>query len=114
MNTRRVGALGEDIAVKYLVKHGFKILARNFTCHFGEVDIVAMEKDTVVFVEVKWRKDESFGKPREAVNWRKQQTIIKCANYWLYKNEKVGLPVRFDVMEIMGSELVFLRDAFRP
>lgn len=114
MNTHVVGEQGEDFAVKYLKKKKYKVIERNFSCKFGEIDIVATDGDFVVFVEVKSRADESFGKPREAVNWRKQQTIVKCANYWLYKNDQFGAPVRFDVIEVLAGEITHLVDAFRP
>lgn len=114
MNTRVVGCWGENLAAQYLSQNKYKILNRNFNCHFGEIDIVAWDGESVIFVEVKARKDDSFGMPREAVNWRKQQTIVKCANYWLYKNKKTGVPVRFDVVEILGSDITHIKDAFRP
>ena len=114
MNTRVVGRWGENVACDYLSKHKYKIIDRNFTCRFGEIDVVAWDGETVVFVEVKARKDDSFGMPREAVNWRKQQTIVQCANYWLYKNKQTGVPVRFDVVEILGDKVTHIVDAFRP
>ena len=114
MNTRVVGRYGEEIATQYLNKLKYKIIDRNFSCHFGERDIVAWDGHSVVFIEVKARKDGKFGMPREAVNWRKQQTIVKCANYWLYKNKQTGVPARFDVVEIMGDTVNHIIDAFRP
>lgn len=114
MNTRVVGRWGENIACEYLSKHKYKIIDRNFTCRFGEIDVVAYDGETIIFVEVKARKDDSFGMPREAVNWRKQQTIVKCANYWLYKKKQTGVPVRFDVVEILGDKVNHIEDAFRP
>ena len=114
MNTRKVGQRGEDVAVEYLKLHGYVILSRNFNCHFGEIDVVAWDGEYVAFVEVKSRSDTSFGLPREAVDWRKQKTIVKCAEYWLYKNKRVGVPVRFDVVEVLSGEVNHIVDAFRP
>ena len=114
MNTRVVGRWGENVACEYLSKHKYKIIDRNFTCHFGEIDVVAWDGESVIFVEVKTRKDDSFGMPREAVNWRKQQTIVQCANYWLYKNKQTDVSVRFDVVEILGDKATHIEDAFRP
>lgn len=114
MNTRVVGRQGENIACEYLSKHKYKIIDRNFTCRFGEIDIVAWDGETVIFVEVKARKDDSFGMPREAVDYRKQQTIVRCATYWLYKKKQMGVPVRFDVVEILGDSVTHIQDAFRP
>ena len=113
MNTRAIGRRGEDTAIKYLKNQNYVILDRNFNCHFGEIDVVAWDGEYVVFVEVKARKDTEFGLPREAVDWRKQKTIVKCAEYWLYKNKRVGVPVRFDVVEILDGEINHLVDAFR-
>lgn len=114
MNTRVVGRRGEDVAAKYLAKEKYKILDRNFACHFGEIDIVALDGDTVVFVEVKARKNDSFGLPREAVNTHKQKTIVQCAKYWLYNKRRTGAAVRFDVVEILGDKVNHIVDAFRP
>ena len=114
MNTKIVGRHGEDVASKYLVAKKYKILDRNFSCRFGEIDIIALDRSCTVFVEVKARRDTKFGFPREAVDWRKQQTIAKCAEYWLYKNKQNGVPVRFDVIEIIGDSVTHIIDAFRP
>ena len=114
MNTRVVGRWGEDVAAKYLSNHKYKIVDRNFTCHYGEIDLIVWDGESVIFVEVKSRKDDGFGLPREAVNWHKQQKIVKCANYWLYKNRQTGVPVRFDVVEILGDKVTHIIDAFRP
>lgn len=114
MNTRIEGRRGEDVAAAYLIKKKYKIIERNFACHFGEIDIIALDGKTVAFVEVKARKNDRFGLPREAVDKNKQNTIIRCANYWLYKNRHTGVPVRFDVVEILGDKINLITDAFRP
>lgn len=114
MNTREVGRIGENEATEYLVKKGYKILSRNFNCHFGEIDLIAFDGTFVVFVEVKVRNDNRFGLPRESVNWHKQQTIVRCARYWLFKNHKTGMPVRFDVVELLSGRINHIEDAFRP
>ena len=76
MNTRAVGKIGEDIAVVYLKKNGYKIIARNFNCHGGEIDVIAQHGDYYVFIEVKSRNTAAFGAPREAVTYYKQQRIV--------------------------------------
>ncbi len=114
MNTKIVGQWGEKIAAEYLSKHNYKIIEKNYRCRFGEIDLVAWDGSSIVFVEVKARKDEKFGAPREAVNWHKQQTIVKCAKSWLFRNKRTGVPVRFDVVEILDSEITHIVDAFRP
>ena len=80
---RAKGQLGEDAAVKYLLKKGFKIAERNYRTPTGEVDIVAMDGETLVFIEVKARKGEQFGSPAQSVNIQKQKRIIKAALYYL-------------------------------
>lgn len=114
MNTRESGRSGEDIAAKYLSKKKYQILERNFSCHFGEIDLIVSDGTYVVFVEVKSRQNDKFGLPREAVNWHKQQTIIKCAQYWLFKKNLTGVLVRFDVVEIFRSTVTHIIDAYRP
>ena len=114
MNTRIVGRQGETIAAEYLRKHRYRIIDKNFNCRFGEIDLIAWNGETVVFVEVKARSNTKFGMPREAVDWHKQQTIIRCANYWLYKNKQTGIPVRFDVVELINGQINHIIDAFRP
>lgn len=113
MNTHRIGVQGENRAVEYLKKKGYKIIERNFHCHFGEIDIIAMNQGYVVFIEVKSRNSVAFGLPREAVTLSKQKTIIACANYWLSSNIMVGKPVRFDVVEILDGKVDVIKDAFR-
>ena len=114
MNTRIAGRRGEDVAADYFKSEGYTVLDRNFSCRFGEVDVIVWDGEFVVFVEVKARSDTSFGLPREAVTWRKQQTIVKVAQYWLYKNKRTGVPVRFDVVEVLAGKVNHIVDAFRP
>ena len=112
MNTRTKGNLGEDLAVKFLKKQGYKIVERNYTCQFGEIDIIAKHQNFYVFLEVKSRNSTDFGLPRYAVNVRKQQTIITCAKWWLSRNELMGSPVRFDVVEVVGNDVNVITNAF--
>lgn len=114
MNTRAIGTQGENIAVEYLRKNGYKVLQRNFNCRYGEVDIIAMHNGYYVFIEVKSRSTLAFGLPREAVNPYKQQHIVSVAQYWLFKNRKTGVPVRFDVVEVLDGAPSIIVDAFRP
>ena len=113
MNTRAIGTRGENIAVEYLQKNGYKILDRNFNCRFGEVDIVAMQGGYYVFIEVKSRNTIQFGAPREAVTPYKQQRIVSVARYWLFKKRITGVPARFDVVEVLDGIPSVIVDAFR-
>ncbi len=114
MNTRLIGLKGENAAVKFLKKKGYKIICRNYRCKFGEIDVIAGDKNYIVFIEVKSRSDDGFGLPREAVTDGKRKTITACAVQWLAANGKTGFPVRFDVVEILRGEITLLQDAFRP
>jgi uncharacterized protein (TIGR00252 family) len=95
-----LGKRGEDLAVSYLQKHGFRIIERNFKVRYGEIDIVSVVGDILVFVEVKTRIGEKFGKPEEAVTPRKLREVIQTAEY--YKMCHDGLPdaMRIDVIGI--------------
>lgn len=114
MNNKEIGKTGEDMAARYLQKHGYKILERNFLTRHGEIDIIAQDGDYIVFVEVKRRFSTAFGLPREAVTASKQRTIVFCATYWLGKHRLTGKPARFDVVEILNDEITLIKDAFRP
>ncbi|NOY52399.1 MAG: YraN family protein [Deltaproteobacteria bacterium] len=95
-----LGKFGENRAVRYLQQEGFEILRRNYRTPFGEIDIIAREEETLVFVEVKTRSTNTFGMPQEAVNRRKQRQLIRTAQAYL--NEAGGElpPCRFDVIAV--------------
>lgn len=95
-----VGINGEKIATDYLNNSGYKICCRNFRSYFGEIDIIATEKDELVFVEVKTRTQNLFGTPAEAVDINKKHHIYKTAEYFLLLNKIENVPIRFDVIEI--------------
>ncbi|AIS52539.1 hypothetical protein TKV_c13680 [Thermoanaerobacter kivui] len=101
MNKKIIGSLGEKIAAQYLTKSGYKILEKNFKCKIGEIDIIALYKNQLVFVEVKTRTSTSFGVASEAVNFYKQQKIVKVAQLYIASTDKFkNLQPRFDVIEI--------------
>ena len=114
-----LGRWGEDQAVKYLRKKRFKIVERNFTCRMGEIDIIARDKDFLVFVEVKTKFGNRHLPPRYSVNQRKQRQIIRIAGYYLKRLDKPAVRCRFDVVEIIAGEgkrpekIVHLPGAFR-
>lgn len=94
-----LGLKGEDLAVSFLRGKGYRILSRNFKTPFGEIDIVAEDGNTLVFVEVKTRTDSSFGRPYEAVNFRKREKMRKVALHYL-KTTRRETHSRFDVLSI--------------
>jgi len=113
---KALGIKGETLAVKFLKGEGYKIITRNYKTSIGEIDIIAKDKDTIVFVEVKTRSDEFFGQPFEAVNKRKRQKMKNLALLYL-KKQKKEFPVRFDVLSIFyrdngKREIEHIKDAF--
>ncbi len=106
------GNVGEVLSTNFLKKKGYKILATNFKTKFGEIDIIAEHKGTIVFVEVKRRETLQYGRPIEAINYRKENKIKMVAEYYLNKTKKVDVGVRFDVIEILGDEISHIENAF--
>ena len=95
-----IGKFGEDLAIRYLEQQEYKILERNFECKQGEIDIIAMDKKEVVFIEVKTRTNKKFGTPIEAVDKTKQKHLIKTAKYYIYKRHLENEFIRMDVIEV--------------
>jgi putative endonuclease len=112
---KSLGDKGEEMASRYLKKKGYKVLKRNYKSPSGEIDIIARDEDTVVFVEVKARTGDRFGLPAEAVGSRKQQKLRSVALHYLQKLKKQP-PARFDIVSIRvgegREEIEHLRDAF--
>ena len=106
------GDIGEIETADFLKKKGYKILATNYRNKLGEIDLIAMDKGVIVFVEVKRRSTLAFGRPIEAVDFRKQQKIRRVAEMYLIYNHKPYTDVRFDVIEIVGNELNHIENCF--
>lgn len=100
MRQKSLGNLGENLALKYLKNNGYQIITRNFSSKFGEIDIIAKEDSTLVFIEVKTRFSQAFGLPEEAITPWKVKKIIKAGEY--YKNFHPELPesLRIDAVVI--------------
>lgn len=98
---RSIGGSGEDIAAAFLQGLGYVILTRNYRKRFGEIDIVAEEGDTLVFVEVKTRSSGAFGSPLEAVDARKQRRMARAALDYLSRRKLHGRAARFDVVAVL-------------
>ena len=94
------GKKGEDLAVSYLQSLGYRILERNFKKRYGEIDIIALDKEVLVFVEVKTRWSEKFGPPEEAVTPWKLKSIIKTAKYYKLLHPELPSAMRIDVVAI--------------
>lgn len=113
-----LGRTGEDLAAHYLRKHGHKILYRNFRApHGGEVDLVCRDKryNELVFVEVKARSSEEFGRPLDAVDRKKRRLILRGAMTWLRMLDMPDIVFRFDVIEVVmpGEVVRHIENAFR-
>ncbi|MGB9839909.1 YraN family protein [Thermovenabulum sp.] len=105
MDNKILGKAGEDYAKKYLISKNFIILATNYRCKFGEIDIVAKDKENnIVFFEVKARNSDNFGRGFEAVDFFKQQRIRKTALIFLGENKQYFNSIRFDVIDILVSK----------
>lgn len=98
MNTVKIGAWGENEACKFLKSMGYEVIEKNYHSRYGEIDIVAKDKDCLVFAEVKTRKNKSYGNACEYVTRRKQEKIIRTAEKYIKKNPETE--IRFDVIEI--------------
>ncbi len=107
-----IGNSGEISAQKFLEKRKYKILAINYKNKIGEIDIIAKQNDTYVFVEVKNRETLVFGRPSEAVNYYKQQKIRKIAQLYLLENKLLDVNCRFDVVEIIGDQINHIENCF--
>lgn len=98
-----LGAFGEDAACRYLRRRGYSILGRNYSCRFGEIDIIARKGKYIVFAEVKLRKNADHGAAMEFVTPAKQRRILATAQFWLLQNP-TKLQPRFDVVEVYAPE----------
>lgn len=113
MNRRAVGTDHEEMAAQFLERNGVHIIMRNYRTRFGEIDLIARDGKYLVFVEVKYRANDSFGSPLEAVDARKQRAIIRVARHYLMRyGYGATTPCRFDVVGIAGDEITYVKNAF--
>ena len=110
------GKAAENAAVKFLKSQGYQVIRRNYKTKFGEIDIIAKDKSTICFVEVKARHSRLFGEPAEAVSAAKQRQISKAAICYLKENNLLGRLARFDVVSLLYTddvpEMDLIKDAF--
>jgi putative endonuclease len=113
---QQFGKESESLAVRYLKKNGYKILEQNYRNKLGEIDIIAKEKGTLVFVEVKARKTHVFGNPKWAVTPKKQRKISMVALYYLKATKQIHVKARFDVVALSlaedNSQIEIIKNAF--
>ena len=114
-NRRQRGNAAEDLALKQLRAAGLKLIARNYHCRRGEIDLIMREQDDIAFVEVRQRSRSDFGSAAESVTHHKQQRLLATAKHWLSQNPQyANSPMRFDVVGIDGAgQLDWIRNAFQ-
>lgn len=109
---REKGESGEKLATKYLKGIKYKILETNYSNNIGEIDVICKDKTTTVFVEVKYRKNEDFGLPREAVGQYKQRKLRQVATLYMIEHKLLDEQVRFDVIDILSDKITHIENAF--
>jgi putative endonuclease len=114
---KEFGKSGEELAAKHLTKLGYKVLEKNYRTKAGEIDIIAQDGPTIVFVEVKSRRDKSYGPPEIKVDYHKRRQITRAALLYLLRKKKGNSPCRFDVVGISAPqgeavEVTVIKDAF--
>ena len=112
MNTKILGVEGETLAKQFLIEKGYQILETNYTTKIGEIDIIAKQKDVIVFVEVKDRQTKRFGLPREAITPYKQRKIRLVATQYLQSHKAIDKRARFDCIEVLGDTITHIENAF--
>jgi len=95
-----IGNYGERVAAAFLRRNGYRVLTRNFTSEHGEIDLICRDRDTLVFVEVRSRSGEQFGRPAESIDTRKEQALRATAQDYLKLLKRDDVPHRFDAVEV--------------
>ena len=101
------GKIGEEIAVIYLRQNGYQIIERNFECRQGEIDIIAKDKNEIVFIEVKTRSSVLYGLPKDSVDRKKKKHIYRTVEYYVYLNRLENDRIRIDVIEVYKKQEKF-------
>jgi putative endonuclease len=114
-----LGAAGEDAARRFLRREGFRIIAKNYRCPLGEIDLIALDGETIVFVEVKTRSSDDTADPENSIGSRKQTQLTRVARYWLHQHRYPDRPYRFDAVSVVlgpdrRPEVRRIEDAFVP
>ncbi len=105
------GEQAEQQALDFLLKHDLELIERNFRCRYGEIDLIMQDKNTLVFVEVRYRKNATYGSPLESVNLRKQAKLIATTEFYLAQKQ-LDVEMRFDVIGLTSKKLEWIKDAF--
>lgn len=114
-----IGSYGEDLALSYLKEKGYYILDKNFKTKHGEIDLICIKNNLLIFIEVKSRYSYSYGSPLESVTYSKQKQIIKLCKFYIIRKRLFDFNCRFDVIEIYLNKkdtsysINHIKDAFR-
>lgn len=112
-NKRKLGEQYEQMVAIHLRRQGYLIKERNWRCKFGEVDIIAVKDNYLVFIEVKFRSKQTYGSPAEAVDYHKQRRISNVSSCYLYKKHyPIDTPVRYDVAAVTEDGIEIVENAF--
>ena len=111
---KSTGKWGEDQAEKYLRKKGYRTIERNFSCRFGEIDLIVSDRTYLVFVEVKTRERGRPGDGLLTINAGKQKRIARGATLYLMSHHLLSQPVRFDAVEVVQGSITYIPNAFQP
>ena len=114
---KKIGGKGEALAVEFLKQHNYRVIERNFRCKSGEIDIIAQDKDSFCFIEVKTRSTGQFGSGFDAITSSKQRKLVKAALWYCAMHDRAHVPMRFDIVAVQYSSsgspcLELLKDAF--
>lgn len=113
-----VGNKGESIAEDYLKRKGYKIIRKNYRCRFGEVDIIARDNDTIVFIEVRTKQNDNFGSPQDSITPAKIEKISKTSLSFIQEKKLTGFSYRFDFIAITFPQgkpnIEHIENAFVP
>lgn len=113
---KAAGVLGEEIARKFLVKKGYRIIHKNFTCALGEIDVVARDKGVIVFVEIRSTCSVFYESPAESLLWKKRRKLTMLANFYIKKFNLENESLRFDVISVVRKtgvlDIKLIKDAF--
>lgn len=108
------GQQAEELACAYLIQQGLQLVAKNYRTKMGEIDLLMMDKDALVFIEVRYRQSKNFGSGMETVTYTKQKKLIKTAQYYLQQQRLTDkVPCRFDIIDISNhTDIEWIKNAF--
>ena len=112
LSTTSKGALYEKKACRYLKRQGLRLVTKNFRCYFGEIDLIMQDKDSLVFVEVRYRFHSHYQSSLESVDYYKQQRLRRVAEHYLQRIKNSEHPCRFDIVGFDQEKLSWIKNAF--